>query len=392
VTQGPAARGEPEVRLRAEGGPSAVGGTVATDVVVGHGVLARLEALVRERLPRASRLLLVVDEGVAREDVAGRWPARWPLAWGREPGSLALVPAGEASKTRAVHARLEDAVLARGLTRDDAVVAIGGGAALDVAGYAAATARRGVPWVAVPTSVVAQADAALGGKTAVNHARGKNLLGAFHAPALVVADVATLATLSPRDRVAGLAEMWKAGVAGDPALVATLATDGPKPDPAWWTDAVARALAVKARLVEADPRDASVRRALNYGHTVGHALEAVLGNEAMRHGEAVAIGMGVAAQVALARGRVPGAFVEAQDKALVRLGLPVRVPEAAPHDRLLEAAGNDKKRRGGERHVMVLPTGAGLDVVEDVDEREIRVALAERTERRATRGSAGASP
>jgi 3-dehydroquinate synthase len=377
-----------EVRFRAEGGPSACGPTVATDVVVGPGVLARLEDLLLERLPRARRLLLVVDEGVAREDVAGRWPARWPAPWGREPGSLALVPAGEDAKTRDVHARLEDAVLARGITRDDAVVAVGGGAVLDVAGYAAATARRGVPWVAVPTSVVAQADAALGGKTAINHRRGKNLLGAFHAPVLVVADVSTLATLPMRDRVAGLAEVYKAGVAGDPLLREALASRGAAGDDAWWTDAVARALTVKARLVALDPRDESVRRRLNYGHTVGHALETALGNEAMRHGEAVAIGMGVAGRVALARGLVDDAFLEEQDRALVRLGLPVRVPDAAPLDRLMEGVSSDKKRRSGERHTMVLPTGSGLAIVEDVDEREIRVAIAERLERRAARGAA----
>src|SRR5207244_10272782 len=150
----------------------------------------------------------------------------WPAAFAPDPEYTLQVPAGEASKTRGGHARLEAEVLAAGLTRDDVVVAVGGGAALDVAGYAAATARRGVPWAAVPTSVVAQADAAVGGKTAVNHALGKNLLGAFHPPALVVADVTTLWTLPMRDRIAGLAEVYKAGVVGDREILDALAECG----------------------------------------------------------------------------------------------------------------------------------------------------------------------
>src|SRR5262249_48845939 len=159
--------GTPERRLRVEvpGRP--------TDVVVGAGTLARLEALVKERLPRANRLLYVIDAGVAPVEVLRQWPA----SWAPHPEMTVLVPAGETGKNRGTHARREDEVLCAGLTRDDAVVAVGGGAALDVAGFAAATTRRGLPWVAVPTSVVAQADASVGGKTGVNHPRGKNLLG-----------------------------------------------------------------------------------------------------------------------------------------------------------------------------------------------------------------------
>ncbi len=359
----------------------------ATDVVVGAGLLARLPEWVGGALPRARRLLTVVDEGLASDEVAGAWPARWPEAWGKPAGALLAAPAGEAAKTRAVHERIEDAILARGLSRDDAVVAIGGGAVLDVAGYAAATVRRGIPWVAVPTSVVAQVDAAVGGKTAINHARGKNLLGTFHPPSLVVVDVATLSTLPSRDRIAGLAEVWKTGVVGDPELLVALDAYGGAGHLAWWADVVARSLAVKARLVEADERDRAERRLLNYGHTVGHALETALGNEAMRHGEGVAIGMGVAAEVARVRGLVPAGFLERQDAALARLGLPVRVPQAADPLLLLTIVAEDKKRRAGAAFTMVLPRAeGGLAVFEDVDEREIRVALAERTERRTARG------
>ena len=354
----------------------------ATDVVVGAGCLSRLDALLVERLPRARRRLYVLDAGVADESVRLAWPA----AFAPDPEYTLQVPAGEASKTREVHARLEDEILAAGLTRDDVVVAVGGGAALDVAGYAAATARRGVPWAAVPTSVVAQADAAVGGKTAVNHALGKNLVGAFHPPALVVADVTTLRTLPRRDRIAGLAEVYKAGVVGDPQILQALAARGASDDEAWWVDVVSRCVAVKARLVEADERDAGPRRLLNFGHTVGHALETVLGPEAMRHGEAVSVGMGVAADVARGRGLLAEADVEAMDADLSRLGLPVRLPAGAPLERVVEVMGSDKKRRAGALHTMVLPreTG-GLVVVEDVSTSEVQAALAARGERRASR-------
>jgi 3-dehydroquinate synthase len=358
-----------------------------TDVVVGVGCLARLDAFLAERLPLATRRLYAVDAGVARDDVVERWSS----GWRPEPEKMVRVPAGEAAKTRAVHAALEDAILDARLTRDDVVVAVGGGAVLDVAGFAAATARRGVPWVAVPTSVVAQADAAVGGKTSINHPRGKNLLGAFHPPALVVADVTTLRTLPARDRTAGLAEVYKAGVVGDPALLESLDARGGHDDDAWWLDVVARSIAVKAKIVVGDERDLGPRRILNYGHTVGHALETALGHEAMRHGEGVAIGMGVAAEVALGRGWIPAPRIEAQDRVLARLGLPVRIPAGAPLDRLVEAIGDDKKRRSGGSHTLVLPRqGGGLVVAEDVSTSEIQAALVARQERRGPR--AGGSP
>jgi 3-dehydroquinate synthase len=227
----------------------------------------------------------------------------------------------------------------------------------------------------VPTSVVAMADAAVGGKTAINHPRGKNLLGAFHAPRLVWADVATLSSLPPRDFVAGLAEVWKAGVVGDPSILAMLRGGVPGEGDAL-EELLACAIRVKARLVEEDERDEGVRRALNYGHTVGHALETVLGPDVMRHGEAVAIGMGVAAELARARGLVGAAFVARQDADLARLTLPTRVPRSADGTRVLEVVGADKKRRAGAMHTWVLPhEGGGVRIVEDVTSAEIEAAL-----------------
>ncbi|MBL9088690.1 MAG: 3-dehydroquinate synthase [Planctomycetia bacterium] len=368
--------------LVAERTLSVRGATTTTEVVVGLGLVGRLESLVAEAAPRATRQLLVVDAGVAPARVHGRWPGEWSP----DPATSIVVPGGEAAKTREVHARLEDAILDAGLTRDDVVVAVGGGAVLDVAGYAAATARRGIPWVAVPTSVVAQVDASVGGKTAVNHPRGKNLLGTFHPPRRAVVDVGALRTLPERDRTAGLAEVYKTGLVGDRDLLGLLTGRGARDDDAWWVEVVARSLAVKAKLVAADERDVGARRALNYGHTVGHTLETALGNDAMRHGEAVAIGMGVAAEVARGRGLVASRFLEAQDAALALLGLPIRVPGSVRPAALADLALEDKKRRAGAELTMVLPrTRGGVVVAEDVSRAELETAIVARWERRQRR-------
>jgi 3-dehydroquinate synthase len=356
-----------------EAAPEAVTERVAlsgsgTDVVLGAGTRRGLVARVRQRFPRARRLAVAVDANVARA-----WPPRRTLSGLNRDDLVLRVPGGEAAKTRAVLARLQDRLL--DLLRDEPVVAVGGGAALDVVGFAAATTRRGLGWVAVPTTVVAMADAAVGGKVAVNHPRGKNLLGAFHPPVLVVADVDFLATLPARDVTAGLAEVWKAGRVGDPELVEALARGAPA-DAAAWVDALRRSVAVKARLVEADERDAGARRALNYGHTVGHALESHLGNDLLRHGEAVAIGMVVAARIACARGLVGERAEADQVEGLRALGLPVEVPAGVDVEALLERVRLDKKRRPGAAHTFALPTGdRGVAVVEDVTDEEVRSAL-----------------
>jgi len=337
-----------------------------TDIRIGPGLLGEVWAALRSGFPRAARCGLAVDERVR---------ALWPLP--PPPADLEIVeqslPPGEAAKDRAVLARLQDGWI--DLRRDEPVLVMGGGAALDVGGLAAATVRRGLPWIALPTSVVAMADAAVGGKTAVNHPRGKNLIGTFHPPVLVLADVATLATLDDRDRVAGLAEVYKCGRIADAALLAQLRRGAPRDDAAW-LEAIHRSVAVKARLVEQDERDQGPRRLLNYGHTVGHALETLLGNEVMRHGEAVAIGMQVAARVAMARGLLTEQDAERQRSDLEGLGLATRLPEPLPREEILAQIAGDKKRATGALHTMVLPTGGlGAQVIEDVTDDQILVAL-----------------
>lgn len=337
-----------------------------TDIVVGSGLRHGLWTVLGERFPAAWRFGLVIDSRVAE-----LWPVDVPEAGPR--AALVRAPAGEAAKTRRVLARIQDRLL--DLRREEPVVAIGGGALLDVAGFAAATVRRGLPWIAVPTTVVGMADASVGGKVAVNHVRGKNLLGTFHPPALVLADVDYLTTLGDRDCVAGLAEVYKAGRIGDSDLLEALRRGVPD-SPSAWVEILARSVAVKARLVEADERDRGARRALNYGHTVGHALERLLGPEVMRHGEAIAIGMGVAARIARARGMVDDAEGERQNDDLKRLGLPTAPSARLDVEGLLDALALDKKRRPGIEHTFVLPCpGTGVTVVEDVGEEEITRAL-----------------
>lgn len=341
-----------------------------TRIEIGHGTLNGLFEALRALFPRARRCGLAIDERVA-----GLWPL--PSAGGGLEPLRVLLPQGEAAKTREVLARIQDRWI--DLRRDEPVVVMGGGAALDVGGLAAATVRRGLPWVAVPTTVIAMADAAVGGKTAVNHPAGKNLIGTFHAPVLVRADVAVLTTLPERERVGGLAEVYKCARIGDATLLAELRAGSPA-SPQAWAGAIQRAVALKARLVEQDELDHGPRRLLNYGHTVGHALETLLGNEAVRHGEAVAAGMQAAARISAARGLLPAAEVALQAADLRRLGLDPRVPAGATPSAILAQMGADKKRPAGALHTMVLPVGAAaVQVFEDVADEEILAALADET-------------
>jgi len=341
----------------------------STRVRLGAGTRALLPEVLAALAPKAERFGWLIDATVAR-----LWekPGGLEAPAGREAVRLVL-PAGEAAKERDVLARAQDVLLE--LRREEPVVVVGGGAALDLGGFAAATAHRGHPWVALPSTVLAMADASVGGKVAVNHARGKNLLGVFHPPTEVLADLELLATLPAREASAGWAEVRKAGVVGDEALRGLLEDGVPRTETAR-VEALGRAVAVKARLVEQDERDLGARRALNYGHTVGHALErSGLG---LLHGEAVALGMLAAARIAAARGLVGADLVERETRALAALGLPVRLPEGLDRDALLARLSADKKRRPGARHTFALPQRPrGVTIVEDVTVEEIAEALAQ---------------
>jgi 3-dehydroquinate synthase len=317
------------------------------DVVVGAGLLAsigeRLAALVSRR--RAAVVTNDVVRGLHGDAVLGALGAA-----GFETTLVAL-PDGEAHKTMASVAMIHDRLLGWGVDRGTPVIALGGGVVGDVAGFAAATLLRGVPVVQVPTTLLAQVDSSIGGKTGVNHPTGKNLVGAFHQPVLVLADVATLATVPRRELVAGVAEVVKYGVIGDPELFETLearAGDLVDGDDDLLTAVVARCARQKAAVVVADEREERGARAvLNFGHTVGHAIETVTEYRRFLHGEAVAMGMVAAARVSEAIGVAEAGTGGRIAGVLVRAGLPHEMPVELRTPALAAAMQRDKKAAGG---------------------------------------------
>ena len=267
-----------------------------------------------------------------------------------------VIPAGEAHKTAATLLELWAAFLQGGLERGSTVVALGGGVVGDLAGFAAAAYLRGVTWVAVPTSLLAMVDASLGGKTGADLPQGKNLIGAFHPPALVLADPQTLETLPEAELRNGLAEVVKHGVIADPGLFELCAAGRAALDNRW-DELVRRAVAVKVKVIEADPYERGQRAALNLGHSLGHAIEAA-SDFRIKHGEAVAMGMVQAAKLAEQQGEAAPGLADQISACLEAQGLPVRVPPDLDRQRLLAGMGVDKKRAAGKLHV-VLPVRIG---------------------------------
>jgi 3-dehydroquinate synthase len=334
---------------------------------IGRGLLERVGALIRAALP--VQLVALVSNPVVGPLYQER--VRYAL---QEAGIEPLVcsmPDGEAHKTLDTLASLYSQFVAGGLDRSAAVLALGGGVTCDVAGFAAATYMRGVPVIQVPTTLLAMVDASVGGKTAVDLQEGKNLVGAFKQPALVVIDPDVLGTLPAHDVASGMAELIKHGVLADPALFAALERAAPDPDD--WERWIARSLQVKIDVVEGDPYERGWRATLNLGHTTAHALEQLSGFS-LRHGEAVSIGMVVAAHIAVARGMADPALPARTAAALSRHGLPVRCP---PYDagEIWTAMGRDKKKRG-KRLRWILPRAIGtVEIVEDVPRAVVIDAL-----------------
>jgi 3-dehydroquinate synthase len=331
--------------------PTAGGGY---PVHIGRGLLDRLGDLLPP-LPGAEVAAVVHAAPVA--GLAGR--VGRSLAGRGLDVRLVGVPAGEAAKRLDAVAALYDRLAAVPLHRADPVVAVGGGATTDAAGFAAATWLRGVPLVNVPTTVLGMVDAAVGGKTGVDLAAGKNLVGAFHQPVAVVADLDALAGLPAAEVRSGLAEVAKAGLVGDPALAARLpglAGRAVAGDPDALAPLVEAAVRVKAAVVGADEREADRRAVLNYGHTLGHALERLAGYQGLRHGEAVALGMVFAARVAEATGLAGPGLAAGHVELLAGLGLPVGGVDLDP-DAVLDAMATDKKVLGGLRLVLLRAVG-----------------------------------
>jgi 3-dehydroquinate synthase len=316
-----------------------------TRIVVGRNLLRRA-ADECARLAGSGRIVVVSDARAAR--LAAPPFVDRLLRRGVHP-LLLTFPAGERSKTRETKARLEDALARAGIGRDTLVVAIGGGVTGDIAGFVAATWHRGVPIAQLPTSLLAMVDAALGGKTGVDIPSGKNLVGAFHQPVALFADLDVLRTLPDREYRCGLAEAVKTSVALDARLFARLERSAPRlaaRDPMVLEEVVIRCLRWKGRVVAADERDAGRRAALNFGHTVAHALEAA-SRWRLRHGEAVAIGIATELRIAERLTGFPAKDSERVVALLRALGLPTRIPPSLDVREVLTFARRDKKARAG---------------------------------------------
>jgi len=315
------------------------------DILIGRGLLAKLPALVRDACP-AARYVVITDSHVNALH-AGHVVAA--LRDAKLPGDLLEFPAGEWNKTRETWAALADRMLALECGRDCAVIALGGGVVGDVAGFVAATYLRGVPYVQVPTSLLAMIDSSIGGKTGVDVPAGKNLLGAFHQPRLVIADLDVLGTLPPVQLAAGMAEAVKHGAIADAAYFAFLEQETAAitaRDPAALERLVRRSVEIKAEVVAADEREAGRRAILNFGHTVGHAIEATA-KFAVLHGEAVAIGMACEARLAARLGIAAPGTADRVCALLERYGLPLERPATGTVDDLIAAMHHDKKARAG---------------------------------------------
>jgi len=347
------------------------------DAIVAWGGLATLSALLAEQgLP--ARLHVVADANVARLYEPAIMSAL--IQDGFDP-LIYRVPPGESSKSREQLGAIQDWLAERRAERDEALIALGGGVTGDLAGMAAATYLRGVPLIQVPTSLLAQVDASIGGKVAINHPRGKNLIGAFYQPRLVMADPATLLTLPARQRTEGWAEVIKHGVALDAEYFELLEQGAPallamEPEPL--TRVIARSVALKAGVIEPDERetDTGKRHLLNYGHTIGHAIEFVAGYGLWLHGEAVAVGMMVEARLGLRLGITSAEVVYRQEALLRMFGLPTQA-DGLSAIALFGACRWDKKVSGG-RMRWALPTVLGkARLVTDVDDADIVAALLE---------------
>jgi 3-dehydroquinate synthase len=319
----------------------------------------------------------VVTNAVVQVHYLGRVEAALRQA-GADPMSIVVAQDGEQAKSWAELDHIFDALLSARLGRDAVLVALGGGVVGDLAGFAAAVYQRGIPFLQVPTTLLAQVDSSVGGKTAINHARGKNMVGAFHQPLAVIADVASLDTLPERELRAGIAEVIKHAFILDLPFIDWLEQNIGKllaRERGALEHAVRRSCELKAQVVAADERESGLRAILNFGHTFGHAIEAGVGYGEWLHGEAVAAGMVMAAELSERAGTLRRADAERVKALIGRAGLPLRGPKLAP-ERYLELMQVDKKAAGGKLRFVLLE-GLGHAVLRaDLDQRLIRESVA----------------
>ena len=351
------------------------------DIVIGRGLIASLGPRIKALRPVA-RVFIVTDTNIELNHLDA---VEETLAESAIAASQLIVPPGEGSKSFRVFERVCEAIIAARIERGDLVVALGGGVIGDLAGFAASAVRRGIDYVQVPTTLLAQVDSSVGGKTAIDSNHGKNLIGAFHQPVLVLADTALLDTLPARQFRAGYAEVIKYGLIGDAGFFAWLEANwrelfagGPARE-----HAIAVSCRMKAAIVGRDEREVGERALLNLGHTFGHALEAAAGfSDRLLHGEAIALGMTLAFAFSARRGLLSPAEAERVERHLAAAGLPIHlssVPGGPPGaDRLMELIAQDKKVKRG-RLTFILARGIGASfIAPDVDAAEVHAFLVEK--------------
>jgi 3-dehydroquinate synthase len=342
-------------------------GTRTSTIWIGDGISARLPGLLDGARLGARRFL--VSNPVV-------WKFHGP-ALQTSAGGVTLIPDGERYKNLQTVARIYEALIRAEADRGSALVAVGGGVVGDVAGFAAATYLRGIALAHVPTTLLAQVDSSIGGKVGVNHQLGKNLIGAFHQPAVVVTDPRLLATLKRREFRSGLYDVVKYGMIASRDLFDRVMRETKAlfaRDPAVLMPVIVESCRIKADVVSADERESGLRRVLNFGHTVGHALEAITKYRRFRHGEAIAYGMLAAADLAVARGALNDREREALARLITKLG-PLPAVNDLSAARVLEAVRHDKKVVDGRLHfVIAIAIGATM-IVDDVTEPELAAVL-----------------
>jgi len=336
------------------------------DVIIGTGLLSQLGSL-------GGRCAVITDNNV--EPLYAAPVLERLRAVGCEP-LLLTVPAGEASKSLGMAGELCDRMIAAGLDRKSWIVALGGGVVGDLAGFVAAIYYRGVPFVQMPTTVIAQVDSAVGGKTGVNALHGKNLIGAFHQPRLVLADVGTLGTLPAREFNEGVAEIIKHAAIRDCTLLNALETPNLQHDTAALTEIIRRNVEIKAAIVAEDEHETKGLRALlNFGHTVGHAIENVAGYGRYLHGEAISLGLAAACHLSIQKAGLPAQDAQRILDALARFNLPLRIPADLTTDALMAALRKDKKFAQGEVRFVLCPRLGEAFVSKEVTLEDIRAAI-----------------
>ena len=338
-------------------------------VLVGRGLIPLTGELVRETGLRGL-CAIITDENVARHHNAA---VQRSLEAAGYRVHVFIVPAGEESKAMSVAEDLCDRMIAAGLDRSSFVVALGGGVVGDLAGFVAAIYQRGIPFVQIPTTIVAQVDSSVGGKTGVNARAGKNLIGSFHQPRLVLADTDTLRTLPDREYREGFAEVIKHAAIRDAAMLDELDPDAPRET---LGPLIARNIAIKAAIVAEDEREQTGTRALlNFGHTVAHAIENAAGYGRFLHGEAVSIGLAAALQISQNKAGLSSAEAQRVRDKLAAFGLPLALTPDLDTETLLAAARRDKKFAEGQIRYVLSPKLGEAFVAEDVTEQDLRTAI-----------------